>query len=213
MQSTRFHGAAAVAVVVSALAASAASAQLANPGFEDPVTTDGPPFVGFWEAFTAGPGSLAGNSTAMPRSGAGHLSLSITDTNDSFAGVFQDVPNLRPGATATFGGYHMTPSSPLDLGTEVRIEWRNSTSNTEVGRTPNLTVLPTGQYAPFTLTGVVPLGADTARVVYAIQTFGPEPTNNGVVYVDDASFIPEPASPLLLTLAGLGLAMRRRRRG
>jgi len=49
-------------------------------------------------------------------------------------------------------------------------------------------------------------------VVYAIQSFGPEPTNNGVVFVDDVSFVPEPSVPALV---GVGLclaAMRRRTR-
>jgi hypothetical protein len=126
--------------------------------------------------------------------------------------VFQDVPNLAPGTAVTFGGYHMTPSNPLDLGVETRIEWRNSVSNSEVGRTPNTILVPTGQYTPFSLAATVPVGADTARVVYAIQTFGPEPTNSGVVFVDDVSFVPEPSSSLL-ALAGLTLACTSRRRG
>ena len=32
---------------------------LVNPGFEDPITSDGPPFVGFWEAFNGGGGASA----------------------------------------------------------------------------------------------------------------------------------------------------------
>ena len=200
------------ALVVTALATSGARAQLANGGFEDPVTTDGPPFVGSWEGFTSGAGAQAVNSTAMPRSGTQNLALSIDHTDNAFAGVFQDVPNLAPGTPVTFSGYHMTPSNPLDLGVEIRIEWRNSGSNTEVSRTPNLTAPPTGQYSPFSLASTVPTGANTARVVYAVQTFGSEPTNTGVVYVDDVSFVPEPSSALIV-LGGLGLACVRRRSG
>lgn len=203
---------AASALVLIALVTRPASAQmLANGGFEEPVTTDGPPFVGSWEAFNGGAGGQAVNSTAMPRTGAGHLALSIAEVDNTFAGVFQDVPNLTPGAPVTFSGYHLTTTTPLGVGTEVRIEWRNSTSNSEVGRTTNLTPVPTGQYTPFTLNATVPAGADTARVVYAIQSFGPEPSNNGVVYLDDLSFVPEPSGLLLGCVVGGLLAMRRRR--
>ena len=202
--------AAAVVVAAMALAAAPASAQLlANGGFEQPVTTDGPPFVGSWEAFNGGTGASAVNSTTMPRSGAQHLALSINNTNDTFAGVFQDVPNLTPGTPVTFTGYNLTTSNPLGIAPEVRIEWRNASS--EVGRTPNLIPTLTGQYTPFTLTGTVPTGASIARVVYAVQSFGPEPGNTGVVFVDDVSFVPEPSSALL-AFVGLGLTCLRRRR-
>jgi len=202
--------AAAVVVAVLALAATPAAAQLlANGGFEQPVTTDGPPFVGSWEAFNGGTGASAVNSTTMPRSGAQHLALSINNTNDTFAGVFQDVPNLTPGTPVTFSGYNLTTSNPLGIAPEVRIEWRNA--STEVGRTPNLVPTLTGQYTPFTVTSTVPAGASIARVVYAVQSFGPEPSNTGVVFVDDVSFVPEPSSALLI-FAGLGLACLRRRR-
>jgi hypothetical protein len=207
MKSFKFHAAA--ALVVMALGAAPAWAQLANGGFEQPVTTDGPPFVGSWESFNGGAGSEAVNSTAMPHSGAQNLTLSITGVENTFAGVFQDVPGLVPGRTATFSGYHMTPSNPFDIGEEIRIEWRNATA--EVGRTPNFVPTLTGQYEPFSLSALVPAGATTARVVYAVQSFGPGPTNTGTVYLDDVAFVPEPSS-MCLCLAGLGLTCLRRRR-
>jgi len=167
---------------------------LVNPSFEDPITFDGPPFVGFWEGFNGG-GAAAGNSTLMPRSGLQHLLVSIAGTDNTFAGAFQDVSGLTPGQVLEFSGWHMTPSNPLDLGVEVRIEWRNSSSNIEISRTPNLTPPVTPTYTPFGVIAAVPPGADTARLVYAIQTFGPEPLNNGTVYVDDVFFgdLPTPA--------------------
>jgi len=204
----------AAVLVTIGLAGSSALAEnrLANPGFEDPITFDGPPFIGSWEGFSGGAGSAAGNSAVQPRSGAQHLELLIANTNNTFAGAFQDVPSLIPGTEGIFSGWHMTPSNPLDIGVEVRIEWRNSVSNTEVGRTPNLTAHPTGQYSPFSLTAIVPAGADSARVVYAIQSFGPEPTNNGTVYVDDTAFVPEPSMMLTTILGGLALVTARGRR-
>jgi hypothetical protein len=203
---------AAAGLGLSAFAVPSAQAELlANPGFEQPITTDGAPFVGSWEGFS-GTGGLAANSNNSPRSGNAHLLLSITNTDNTFAGVFQDVPGLAPGSPVTFSGYHRTPSNPLDLGVEVRIEWRNSVTNAEISRTPNSTTVPTASYTPFSLSATVPAGADTARVVYAIQSFGPEPTNNGVVFVDDVSFVPEPSAGVLVGFGVCLAGMRRRRR-
>ena len=192
--------------------ASAASAGvLVNPGFEDPITQDGPPFVGFWEAFNGSANSAAFNSTVMPRSGAMHAEINILGDDNSFAGLFQDVGGLTAGDNVTFGGWFATPSNPLDVGVEFRIEFRDSFGDFEVSRTPNETAAPSGsQYEPFSLNAVVPAGADTARVVFAIQTFGGDgPSNSGVIYLDDMNFVPTPASLALIGFAGL--ASRRRR--
>lgn len=185
-----------------------------NGGFEDPITFDGPPFVGSWEGFNGGGGS-AGNTVAMPRTGLQSLGLSIFNTANTFAGAFQDIPGLVSGIEYTLDGWHATISNPFDVGVEVRIEWRNSVSNTEIGRTPNKTPIPGALYSPFNLTAAVPAGADTARLVYAIQSFGAGPTHNGRVYVDDVSFtlVPEPsATSSLFGLGGLALVMMRRHR-
>ena len=72
----------------------------------------------------------------------------------------------------------------------------------------------TSDYTEFSLTAPVPAGADTARVVYAIQTFGGGPTNNGTIFLDDASLtvIPEPSTLALLALGGCGFFALKRSR-
>jgi hypothetical protein len=187
---------------------------LVNPGFEDPITSDGPPFVGFWEGFNGGVGAAAVNSSLQPLSGIRSLGLSITATPNTFAGAFQDVPGLTAGSEFILSGWHVTPSSPLSLGVEVRIEWRNSGSNTEISRTPNATPIPGAVYSQFGFNAIVPAGADVARVVYAIQSFSTSPLGNGNVFVDDMSFsvVPEPSSIALLGLGGLALLAVRRQR-
>jgi hypothetical protein len=202
------------AMVGALVAANQVAAQnlFVNPGFEDPITSDGAPFVGFWEAFQGG-GATSIRDTVDPRNGAGHLSLNINNANNTFAGAFQDVV-VTPGQLATLSFWHKTTSLPYNLVTEVRIEWRNTVANTEISRTPNVTLSPTDVYSLISVVDTVPAGADTARAVYAIQSF----TNGaladlGTVYVDDASFtaIPEPASALLLTLGAIGSVVFARR--
>ncbi|MGD9636599.1 MAG: hypothetical protein AB7U97_25165 [Pirellulales bacterium] len=204
-----------VAFAVAALVTAQASANLlANPSFEQPITMDGAPFVGFWEGFSGGAGASSANGNSMPRTGIQELDLGIDGIDNSFAGAFQDVPGLIPGTPVVFSGYHKKGTDPADVGIEIRIEWRNTGANTEISRTPNLTVAPGSDYVPFALPSVVPAGADTARVVYAIQTFGgePGPTNTGLVYVDDVSLVvPEPMSIALCGLSSLALLFVRRR--
>lgn len=201
-------------LVLLAITASPVSANLvANSSFEAPITYDGAPFVGSWEGFNGGAGSSSANSLLNPRTGSQSLQLGITNTINTFAGAFQDIPALTPGTEYTFSGWHMTPSTPFDVGVEYRIEWRNSGTATEVARTPNQTTAPTASYSLFSLTAAAPVGADTARIVYAIQSFGGGATHNGLAFIDDISFvaIPEPSSMALLGLGGLALLALRRR--
>jgi hypothetical protein len=184
---------------------------LVDGDFENPITFDGPPFVGVWEGF-AGGGAAAANSAVLPFTGAQSLALSISGTPNTFAGAFQDVPGLVSGDSYNISGWHATTSSQLDLGVEVRVEWRNSGSNTEISRTPNFTPVPSADYSPFGFTAQVPAGADIARVVYAVQSFSTAPLGNGTVYVDDLAFtvVPEPTVVTLVGLGALALAARRR---
>jgi hypothetical protein len=204
-----------IAVAATLVASNLAEAnELVNPGFEDPITSDGPPFVGSWEGFVSGADALSQNSSTMPLSGAQHLELAINNEANQFAGAFQDVPGLNAGQVGTFGGWHKLVSGDSG-GIEIRIEWRDSVNNVEISRTPNHVPTPGSDYEPFSLTAAVPVGADLARVVYAIQSFGGALSQH--IFVDDTSFtiVPEPAAITLLGLSGCwvaGIGRRPRRR-
>lgn len=213
MKSLKLFGLAALLSL--ALAGSQALAQnlLVNPGFEQPITMDGPPFVGSWEGFQGGDPPVtasASNSTDSPRTGAQSLKLVIAGSLNNFAGAFQDVA-VAPGTQVTYSGWHRTPSSPLDVVTEIRIEWKLANGNNN-GDTGNQLPIATAAYSQFSMIGTAPANTAFARVVYAIQTFSDGRTHTGTVYVDDMSLtaVPEPAS---LSLIGAGaLATLRRRR-
>lgn len=177
-----------------------------NASFEDPVMSGGAgPFTN-WETFSLDGDQDAGadisrNSTSMPRTGVQSLEVAIDNVTNSFAGMFQDV-SVSAGDMVTYSGWH---KSLLDGGgIEIRIEWRDSVNDVEISRTNNNTPIPGVDYEMFSYDEVVPAGADSARAVYAIQSFG------GVVdqqlFLDDFSFeaVPEPAS---LGLLGMGLCL------
>lgn len=197
---------------IACVASFASANDLVDPGFENPITYDGPPFVGFWEGFNSGAGTFADSTTNMPRNGAGSLELVIDNTVNGFAGAFQDVYFGPAGAgqDGTFSGWHKAVQGS---GVEIRIEWRDSVNNSEISRTPNFAPVPGPDFEFFSLTATAPAGSDTARVVYAIQSFGGVINQN--VFVDDVSFsgiVPEPASLALVGLAGAAVLARRRGR-
>lgn len=183
---------------------------LFDPGFEDTTSgnLDGDTgvTVGRWNPFSGG-APIYQTTTANPRSGAQNLRLTLEGVAGSFVGVAQDI-SVTEGEEVTYSLWHAAVNNDPN-SIEIRIEWRDSVNNVEVARTGNSTPTVGPDYEFFSLTETVPAGADTARVVYAIQSFGGNATAQ--VDIDDVTFVPEPSSSLLAALALLGLAARRRR--
>jgi hypothetical protein len=184
---------------------------LINSSFEQPIASDGPPFVGSWEAFNGSGNASAAGSLVMPRSGTLSVAMAIHGEANTFAGIFQDVDGLVAGQSVIFSGWNR---SLLEQGgIEIRIEYRNMINDFEVSRTSNLVPTPGTDYSQFILSSMVPLGADGARVVYAIQSF--TGAVNQLVYVDDFSFVvvsdvPEPSILALFCIGLIGLRFTHR---
>jgi hypothetical protein len=208
MKSLRFCLVTTAAMAIAAAGSLASATSLVDGGFENPITFDGPPFIGFWEGFNNGGANTGDATTTMPRTGLQSLELNLVDAN-GFAGAFQDVAGLVAGGEVTFGGWHKSLGE--SGGQEIRIEYRDSVNDVEISRTANFTPIVGTEWEEFSLTDIVPAGADTARAVYAIQSFGAGVSQQ--VFVDDTYFqVPEPASIALLGCAGLAIATLRRRR-
>ncbi len=199
-----------------ALAVSASHAQsLADPGFEGTLSFDGAPFDDAWEGFFGTFSDPAGMpfsryGSTMPLGGSQALEVGV-DSDASFAGAFTQVNGLAPGQVVDFFVFAKSPSpSVLTAEVQLRIEFFDS-SDTFVDQTGNLTPVITGDYLEYMQTGVVPLGADRARFVIALDSGGDFRGDNGTVYFDNASIVvPEPTSLALLGVGGLAMLRRRR---
>ena len=205
-----------IAAIAMATSQLQAANQLTDPSIEDPLTFDGPPFVGFWEGFAGSANASSINDTTMPRTGPGHATIAILGDDNSFAGIFQDLP-ISDGQPVSASIYHKTPDTGvLGVAPEFRIEFRDAGGN-ELSRVENNGVVPTDSYTIVDVAGAAPAGSAFARMVYAVQTFVNEPdggaSNSGTVFVDDAFMmvVPEPTSVALLGLGGLALVAWRRR--
>lgn len=208
MKIVRFFSAV-LAVVAMAVSANSASANLfSNASFES-VLEYGDPSLPNWFAFF-GAGSTGTFSTIdggysgtiMPSDGSHHLSIANDGTPDGFSGVFQRVA-VAAGNDYTFSFDAKSNSgASFPLGAEYRIEWFDAGLG-GLGATPNVPIMGalTDSYQNFDITATAPAGAAIAQAVIAVETFSASGTP-GNLFVDNASFVPEPSS---MVLGGMGL--------
>lgn len=198
----------AAALGLALVAATPASANLlVNPGFETAPFVDDGSGVGKWLPFGGSGIGLPTQSaidSAMPLSGNNNAHLILDDIANNFAGLFQEIA-VSAGDVVTASIWHKSLSGATD-GSEFRIEWVDSGGG-EISR-DQITPVPTTAYTQISLTDVVaPAGAVAAKMVYAIQSFGGGASQD--IVLDDASYVPEPASMALLGLGALAMLRRR----
>lgn len=182
---------------------------IADPSFEDAANfVDDGNGVGKWNSFSQAPAS-ATITTAAARTGSSSAELVLGAAN-LFAGFFQDIM-VNPGDTITLDLWHQAVNQEAG-SIEIRIEWQSGGG--EIARTANANPAPGSTFENFTISHLAPAGADTARVVYATQSFGGD--TDAVVNIDDftvsGSTVPEPSGALLLALGAFGFVSARSRK-
>ena len=195
----------AAAFAVAASVASGASV-IVDPSFETPLIDDGSG-VDKWLPFSSA--ALPTIETDTPRTGNSYANINLGGVEGQFAGVFQDI-SVLPGDAITLDLFHFALNND-PTAIQIRIEWQGA--GAEVARTADSTPSPGATYENFSITHIAPANADTARVVYVAQSFGPSP--DAVIGIDDftatGSTVPEPSGAILLSLGALGFLARRKR--
>jgi hypothetical protein len=182
-----------------------------DPSFEGTIVYDGPPAFGGWDGFSSTPGtsSGAGFGPGWARTGSQQAVLFTSATNH-FAGIYQDIL-ISAGSTVEFEIWHRAVLGSNGQGVDMHLEYRDSVNDMEIGQTPLATPSSLGfSYELFSITGVVPSGADTVRAFYAINSF--EGISSQRLYLDDAVLrvVPEPSTVQLSLLGGLSVWFLRR---
>ena len=94
----------------------------------------------------------------------------------------------------------------------MHLVYLDSVTDIEIGQTSRATPASLGEsYESFSITGVVPLGADTVRAFYAISSYGGISSQR--LYLDDAVLrvVPEPSTVQFSLLGGFFVWFLRRK--
>lgn len=202
-----------IATMVALAGSAGAQNLLSNGSFESGINYDGND-NGNWNAFFGG-ADFQQVEVVVPvdpaADGTQVLQIGTFNTANTFVGTTQTVP-VSAGNEYTFS-FQAREIIQNGIFAEYRIEWKDAFGAIIGGQfdlNTNLDSVLTTDWAPYSLTATAPAGAATATVVIAVQTFGSAAPYEGFIQIDEASFVPGPASAALLGLAGLAAARRRR---
>lgn len=193
------------------VAVSSALGQVVNPGFEDPIPNGDP---GNWVIERIDPMQPATGvrTDVMPRSGDWHMRMSAeggSDPHTSGAFIYQGYIPVTAGTVYDFSLWarreSLVGSSTFAI---LSIYWSDDAMTFD-GESINITPGLTDEYRRFSLIDAAPAGATRAQLAVEWRSI-PNSGSNGVLDVDDVSFVPGPGGAALLSGVGI-MALRRRR--
>ena len=204
---------------ISGMATASFANVLVNPSFEDtPAPMGDVAGAAGWSGFNA---FFTSRATA-PNSGLQEIKVFGPFEANGGAGLLQNGFAATPGQSYTASAFAKNASTDALTSGDfafVQLAFFNAAGG-GVGTptaSPNITDLsPQDVYIPLVATAIAPADAATMQILLIkIQI---APIGGGAVFFDDASLditpaaVPEPASIAALSLAGVGLVSRRRRR-
>lgn len=197
----------------------ASASLLNNGGFEMGTGAD----ADGWNQFEgATPPALASvdRVSTMPASGNWAMELSVTGSSMS-VGTNAEIQQLTALNSITPGASYdmsfMAKAANIGPGVVVfmEVQWLDSDGSDGGGVKGSSGLVQfagmlTGTYQPFGFNGIVAAPGSDAALVDIRMNGGAFDGSDGLMYVDDVTLTPEPATMVLLCLGGLAMIRRRR---
>tara|TARA_A100000171_G_C2130043_1_gene146093 strand:+ start:945 stop:1649 length:705 start_codon:yes stop_codon:yes gene_type:complete len=204
-------------IAIIAAAASFASADILNAGFESGTGTD----AADWAEIIGGPSGSVERSAAMPNSGDYSAYMYFDHINNAPAGGAYFIEQNQPvGSITAETDYNLSFYAAVDstdfvgMDTFVQILWLDQDGSDGGGvRGETLTSLIglgiSDSYQQFSLDLTSAAGADSFLLRFQLSAGAVNGIANGL-YVDDVALTPAPGAIALLGLGGLAAGRRRR---
>jgi hypothetical protein len=204
-------------IAIIAAAASTASADILNAGFESGSGID----AADWTEIVGGPSGSVERSTANPNSGDYSAYLAFDHINNAAAGGAYFIEQNQPvGSITADTDYTLSFFAAIDstdfvgMDTFVQILWLDQDASDGGGvRGETLTSLIglgiNQSYQQFSLDLTSAAGADSFLLRFQVSAGAVDGIANGV-YIDDVALTPAPGALALLGLSGCVAARRRR---
>ncbi len=204
-------------IAIIAAAASTASADILNAGFESGSGID----AADWTEIVGGPSGSVERSTANPNSGDYSAYLAFDHINNAAAGGAYFIEQNQPvGSITADTDYTLSFFAAIDstdfvgMDTFVQVLWLDQDASDGGGvRGETLTSLIglgiNQSYQQFSLDLTSAAGADSFLLRFQVSAGAVDGIANGV-YIDDVALTPAPGALALLGLSGCVAARRRR---